>query len=73
MQLLELADNQCRWPLGLDAFGVREFCGSATPRRGLPYCEEHMKAAYLPAALRRLNIRGDYYNATGALPHHAAA
>jgi len=41
--------------------------------RVLPYFEHQMGEAYQPGPLRKLKLHPDYYNATGALPYHAAA
>lgn len=44
--LFELDAFSCRWPLDNGMY-----CG-AFPRRGLPYCEHHIRQAYQPARER---------------------
>lgn len=51
--LMDLQPRMCRWPSGdpkEEGFG---FCGDHT-MAGLPYCEEHAKAAYQAATRNRL-------------------
>jgi hypothetical protein len=72
-RLLDLRHGECRWPVPLEGPNSGHFCGKSTARHGLPYCAAHMRCAYQPAALRRLHVRSDYYNASGALPHHSLA
>lgn len=61
-QLLELGDNDCRWPY--DDVGRPDFffCGSpdADVKRGLPYCPFHMAVASngKPASYPRIHWRG---------------
>lgn len=52
LNLLQLTDSTCKFPIGdpqEDTFG---FCG-AKPRDGDPYCEYHCRLAYQPASDRR--------------------
>lgn len=52
LNLLQLTDNTCKYPIGdpqEEAFG---FCG-AKSRDGDPYCEYHCRLTYQPAADRR--------------------
>jgi hypothetical protein len=73
MRLLELADDQCRWPVPLEGPSSGAFCGKATPRHGLPYCEAHMAQAYVRAHRFKMRPRPSWYAGAGALPHHDIA
>lgn len=49
VKLIDLRDRMCRWPVGDPKDADFVFCGcDAVP--GLPYCEDHARAAYQPAA-----------------------
>jgi hypothetical protein len=50
-RLLDLKLGECRWPVPLKGPNSRLFCAKPTPRRGLPYCETHMRCAYQRAPL----------------------
>jgi GcrA cell cycle regulator len=53
--LLELADNDCRWPIGHVGEPGFHFCnGTKVP--GLSYCEHHARRAYTPPQMRKHSI-----------------
>jgi hypothetical protein len=52
-RLLDLNLEECRWPVPLQGPNSRLFCAERTPKRGLPYCETHMRYAYQRAPLRK--------------------
>lgn len=59
--LAELTNSQCRWPTGdprEEAFG---FCGGEA-LVGIPYCEEHGKAAYQTSTRNRVLKAEDFEN-----------
>ena len=45
VQLQDLKDRMCKWPHGDPQESDFHFCGGPSVP-GLPYCEEHVKAAY---------------------------
>jgi GcrA cell cycle regulator len=47
--LLELDNGACRWPFGRPGTKAFHFCGAAGAdvENGRPYCEPHMRRAYL--------------------------
>ena len=47
--LLELDNESCRWPFGRPGTKAFHFCGAAGAdlENGRPYCEPHMRRAYL--------------------------
>jgi GcrA cell cycle regulator len=47
--LLELDNESCRWPFGRPGTKAFHFCGAtgADLENGRPYCEPHMRRAYL--------------------------
>jgi GcrA cell cycle regulator len=47
--LLELTNNNCRWPHGRPGTAGFFFCGAASAdlERGMPYCPRHARRAYL--------------------------
>jgi GcrA cell cycle regulator len=47
--LLELGEQQCRWPVSQPCDVAFWFCGN-TPVAGLPYCPGHARMAYRPAS-----------------------
>lgn len=58
--LLDLGERHCRWPCGdpgtPDFFfcgGIRKDAGKPIGNGGLPYCDTHCQAAYVPAPRRR--------------------
>jgi GcrA cell cycle regulator len=50
--LLELGQEQCRWPISSPGAADFCFCGNA-PVKGLPYCAGHARMAYRPAGRLR--------------------
>ncbi len=50
--ILELRDSMCKWPIGDPSKPDFAFCG-ARAASGMPYCTEHCRIAYQPAAERR--------------------
>lgn len=52
LNLLQLNDSTCKWPVGDPQDDDFAFCGNK-PREGDPYCEYHCRLAYQPAADRR--------------------
>ncbi len=53
IQLMDLGANMCRWPYGDPREENFGFCGGASIA-GLPYCEEHAKAAYQAATRNKI-------------------
>ncbi len=51
--LMDLQPRMCRWPSGDPKEEEFGFCGHRT-MPGLPYCEEHAKAAYQAATRNRI-------------------
>jgi hypothetical protein len=47
----------CAWPEGDPRDASFSFCGEPVARSGLPYCAEHMRAAYLRDPTRRPVLR----------------
>jgi GcrA cell cycle regulator len=52
LQLVELNDATCHWPVGDPASADFYFCGGKAVA-GAPYCAHHSRIAYQPAADRR--------------------
>jgi len=52
LNLLQLTESTCKWPIGDPQHDDFAFCGN-TARDGDPYCEYHCRLAYQPAADRR--------------------
>lgn len=50
--LLELAESNCRWPIGDPQNAEFHFCNKGK-LAGLPYCEFHARRAFQPAQPRR--------------------
>ncbi|GGC70557.1 GcrA family cell cycle regulator [Chelatococcus reniformis] len=50
--IMDLTPNICRWPFGEPRQPDFRFCGGGT-RQGVPYCRDHMLAAYRPDERRR--------------------
>lgn len=50
--ILELRDSMCKWPIGDPSKPDFAFCG-ARSASGMPYCTDHCRIAYQPAAERR--------------------
>lgn len=53
MSIIDLSPHQCRSPCEQRG----EFCAAPVARPGLPYCGEHMDAAYLKSAPKRRRSR----------------
>jgi GcrA cell cycle regulator len=51
-QLIDLPDNNCRWPIGDPQEPDFHFCNRGKIP-GLPYCETHARRAYQPLGERR--------------------
>lgn len=49
--LLDLDENDCRWPCSETK--PFTFCGRPKAVKGIPYCEDHMRVAYVPLPPRR--------------------
>lgn len=52
VQLIDLNDENCHWPVGDPSTPEFFFCGNKS-LTGLPYCAHHSRVAYQPAADRR--------------------
>jgi len=52
LSLLELNEATCHWPVGDPSSPDFFFCGGKA-LSGLPYCAQHSRVAYQPAADRR--------------------
>lgn len=52
LQLVELSDATCHWPVGDPASADFYFCGGKAVA-GAPYCAHHSRIAYQPASDRR--------------------
>ncbi len=50
--VVNIARNQCKWPIGDPSDSAFKFCGHA-PRPGSPYCEAHSRMAFQPMQNRR--------------------
>ncbi|WP_342640779.1 GcrA family cell cycle regulator [Rhodoligotrophos ferricapiens] len=58
VNILQLSDKTCRWPVGEPGTDSFHFCGCA-PKSGLPYCDKHARIAYQPLQdRRRIKARG---------------
>lgn len=63
IDLLQLTERTCKWPIGDPATEDFFFCGLAcTP--GKPYCEEHVAVAFQPMSSRRDRDRNRNRGAT---------
>ena len=51
--LLELSEENCRWPISNPGAEDFCFCGN-TPIDGLPYCPGHTRLAYRPGSRQRV-------------------
>tara|TARA_Y100000590_G_scaffold364139_1_gene422297 strand:+ start:53844 stop:54332 length:489 start_codon:yes stop_codon:yes gene_type:complete len=51
--ILNLTENNCKWPIGDPRDDDFHFCGHA-PSNGSPYCEDHSKVAYKKSKANRL-------------------
>ena len=52
MNLMELTERTCKWPIGDPATDEFWFCGLAV-QPGKPYCEAHVGVAFQPMSSRR--------------------
>lgn len=52
LELFELTEHTCRWPIGDPAQEDFHFCGHQCPIE-IPYCTAHMRIAYVPVVDRR--------------------
>jgi GcrA cell cycle regulator len=57
LDLLELTERTCKWPIGDPAEEGFHFCGLPTAL-GKPYCEHHIEIAFQPVSSRRDRNRG---------------
>ena len=57
LNLLQLNENTCHWPVGDPSSPDFFFCGG-TALDSLPYCAHHSRVAYQPASDRRRNRPG---------------
>jgi GcrA cell cycle regulator len=57
--LLELTNKSCRWPLGQPGTKKFLFCGAldADLERGMPYCPQHARRAYVADAISAVVTR----------------
>ena len=59
ISLAELKEKMCRWPIGDPREEDFHFCGGdAVP--GLPYCDDHCRAAYQAASRSRVLQAADF-------------
>ena len=56
LNLLELNESTCHWPVGDPSSADFFFCGGKA-LNSLPYCAHHSRVAYQPASDRRRNSR----------------
>jgi GcrA cell cycle regulator len=52
VQIMELRESMCKWPIGDPTHAEFVFCG-ADCNFGTPYCTHHSAIAYQPASERR--------------------
>ena len=52
LNLLELTEKTCKWPIGDPATSEFWFCGHPS-EQGKPYCETHISIAFQPMTTRR--------------------
>ena len=52
LNLLELTEKTCKWPIGDPATSKFWFCGHPS-EQGKPYCETHISIAFQPITTRR--------------------
>ncbi len=52
LNLLELTEKTCKWPIGDPATAKFWFCGHPS-EQGKPYCETHISIAFQPITTRR--------------------
>lgn len=63
LNLLQLTERTCKWPIGDPATDDFFFCGLACSP-GKPYCEEHVAVAFQPMSSRRDRDRNRNRGAT---------
>lgn len=51
VQIMDLRDYMCKWPLGDPSSESFRYCGHRK-HGGAPYCEAHVKLAYMPSTPR---------------------
>ncbi len=56
LELIELTEITCKWPIGDPAHDDFHFCGHKC-KDGSPYCAYHVSLAYQPLAERRRDRR----------------
>ena len=56
VSIMDLRESMCRWPLGDPTSAEFGYCGTRAIT-GLPYCHNHARVAYQPAADRRRDRR----------------
>ncbi|HUF88178.1 MAG TPA: GcrA family cell cycle regulator, partial [Thermohalobaculum sp.] len=56
LDLLELTERTCKWPIGDPAEDEFYFCGLPSVP-GKPYCEHHVAVAFQPLSTRRDRAR----------------
>ncbi|QIE54049.1 GcrA cell cycle regulator [Pikeienuella piscinae] len=64
LNLLELTERTCKWPIGDPATDNFFFCGLAC-QPGKPYCEAHVAVAFQPMSSRRDRDRNRNRSAGG--------
>ena len=52
LNLLELTEKTCKWPIGDPSTSEFWFCGHPS-EQGKPYCETHISIAFQPITTRR--------------------
>ncbi|MGZ2466057.1 hypothetical protein ACVJMZ_001581 [Sinorhizobium medicae] len=52
LELTELTERTCKWPIGDPLKDEFHFCGNESPEAS-PYCTYHARLAYQPSAERR--------------------
>lgn len=53
VELIDLRENTCRWPMGDPSSPEFRFCGGKSTLGGGPYCAYHARVAYQPSHDRR--------------------
>lgn len=61
VKLADLKEKMCRWPIGDPQEEDFKFCG-CTKAMGLPYCEDHARAAYQTSSRSRKLREDDFAN-----------
>jgi GcrA cell cycle regulator len=56
LELTQLTERTCKWPIGDPALEDFHFCGNASPEAG-PYCSYHSRIAYQAVPERRRDRR----------------